>query len=227
MLIGKKHKVTIRLASKSFLHAEILLPGEKIIHLITTHLQSTPPSSKDSSKYKKIRDSQCKAIREYIYEFIIKDPEIHHDPILLVGDLNIDGRASHDSEYKEIFQKYFSEFTDLLLKPCSREPLEAQLSNVKICDKMLQTPVHSTETKEDGSPGTHSHSVTYGDGPNTLYEHPYEQVLTDPSDVGSYQAIDHAFIRDTKNKLEIHSANINPLCVQKLERPISHISGKD
>ena len=231
MLTGKRTNVTRRLVSKSLLHAEIFHQEGRTIHLITTHLQATPPSSKGLSKYRKIRDLQCKVIREYMDIFILGDPKRHHDPILFVGDLNIDSRSLHDSEYKETIQKYFGEFTDLLLKPHLVQPAKGYPSYMQSDDAIFQEQMHGgrfslSEHNDDLSWKQQIHAVTYGDGPNTIYGHPYEHILTDPSDIGSYQALDHALLRDKTGKLEIHSANVNPLYVKRSARPVSHVSGR-
>lgn len=168
------------------MHAEIFLSGNRKLHLLTTHLQATPPSCEANVKYAKIRDSQVKAIRTYMDTLHKNEPE-KRNPILLIGDLNIDSRNMF-IEYKRIVDKYLIGFNDLLLPPSG------------------------------------IHNVTYGDGSNTIYGLPYEIVLTDPKDVGTYQTLDHAFLKDESNQIQIVSARVNPLCVPG-KYPVSHISG--
>mmetsp|Transcript_15989 Transcript_15989/g.23169 ORF Transcript_15989/g.23169 Transcript_15989/m.23169 type:complete len:317 (-) Transcript_15989:80-1030(-) len=118
-------------AYKGILYAKILIQG-KNLHLFTTHLQSKHPTSNPDKylEYREVRRAQVVQLREFI------DSKIgdSNEPVVVAGDLNIDGRETlkppvfTEIECMDDYQKFMeimtkkNNLTDILRKKYGESP---------------------------------------------------------------------------------------------------------
>ncbi|KAJ3294170.1 hypothetical protein HK104_003877 [Borealophlyctis nickersoniae] len=88
---GRGTEVGDWLAAKGVLYAKIQPTPDYTLHLFTTHLQST-----DNPQALKIRNVQFHEAKEFIDETLNGNNRQPHEPVLFVGDMNVDARANGD-----------------------------------------------------------------------------------------------------------------------------------
>ncbi|KAJ3184784.1 hypothetical protein HDU85_001462 [Gaertneriomyces sp. JEL0708] len=103
------------LAAKGVLYARIQLPSngtdtaEKVsyLHMFTTHYQST-----DSKRAIELRHRQFVESKEFIDAMLTRHGRQPHEPVLLVGDLNVDARANGEDGVNHGWE--YTVMTDIL-----------------------------------------------------------------------------------------------------------------
>jgi endonuclease/exonuclease/phosphatase family metal-dependent hydrolase len=82
-----------RFAAKGFLYAKVLLPGDKLMHLMNTHLQagSQHPAEDRLDCYGEIRRQQLQKLVDFIAQKL-QEESFKEMPFLICGDLNINAR---------------------------------------------------------------------------------------------------------------------------------------
>jgi endonuclease/exonuclease/phosphatase family metal-dependent hydrolase len=98
------------LAAKGVLYAKVHLHSSSVyLHLFTTHLQSTPHQNGFwGDSYSKKRMDQIEISRKFIQQQLTLNG-CPMDPVIFMGDFNVDGRVSKDDgsdseEYKKLVQ---------------------------------------------------------------------------------------------------------------------------
>ncbi|KAI8928394.1 Endonuclease/exonuclease/phosphatase [Entophlyctis helioformis] len=87
------------LAAKGVLYAKIELPSGRHLMLFTTHTQASyeavPPLDSPATK---VRLAQLQSAGAFVQRVLASDPHASTSAVVLVGDLNVDGRAPHDHD---------------------------------------------------------------------------------------------------------------------------------
>jgi endonuclease/exonuclease/phosphatase family metal-dependent hydrolase len=82
-------------AAKQALYAKVHISPTTHIHVVTTHTQADYASNSTNAQNATTRMSQIREIGELIHDVWREDP--HKGEVIVMGDLNVDGRA-HDDE---------------------------------------------------------------------------------------------------------------------------------
>ena len=187
--------VAIRFSAKGLLYCQVLLPGEKVLHLINTHLQAgtggqmISPSSYCSrllgwcadvspleNKYERVRKQQIEMIGEFIEKILESSKMNPFDaPLLLCGDFNINARftTAHTQERqeREAEKRREDQFNANSQKEIhAKEYVECMTTLKKHCTrvngKISKNSVYSIKDPLYEHCGYHP--VTFGDGPEDL-----------------------------------------------------------
>lgn len=108
-------------AAKGILYARLVLPGDRRLHLLTSHTQAD--STMDVEGHKTVRRAQFQQAYELLAAMA---GDVRESEILFVGDLNVDGMCHRDTGYRVEWQELFdslgaSHYTDELLDAWVRE----------------------------------------------------------------------------------------------------------
>ncbi|KAJ3019464.1 hypothetical protein HKX48_002052 [Thoreauomyces humboldtii] len=122
------------LAAKGVIYAKIQLSPSSTLHLFTTHLQASYGPQPPESPSLTVRLAQIRATSTFISTTLSTHPPSPDDIVLLCGDLNVNGRPSHDAvvgtlhgdEYVRMMEALpcpGRRIRDLLYETCGEHPI--------------------------------------------------------------------------------------------------------
>ncbi|EGG21658.1 putative sphingomyelinase [Cavenderia fasciculata] len=196
------------LASKGALYTKIQItrddgtPGSEYIHLFSTHLQASyNPSQeqlqkgggRDNQMNDSVRTIQLNQLRDFIIEMTKSDSY----PVILAGDLNVDGKGSKTDPTKD--SKEYQEMIAYLSRvppTGDDEPQQQQQQQATPPQGGKKVYKIADLLKEDV--GCHPATVgdTIGLAQNSI---PRETCLTHPNDYGCLKRLDYIFLMDRVN----------------------------
>ncbi|CAG8564682.1 12034_t:CDS:2 [Ambispora gerdemannii] len=192
-----------RFSDKGALYAKIAITNNDCIHLFTTHTQasysSAPPPNEESVI---IRHQQLALLRKFIDKCLDAAGRKPEELVLLVGDLNANGRPQLDPLNPAIVQEDSAEYK-CMTRILRGEGIEASLANPKLIDLEELCYVAPTviNIRDIARERYGQHPVTFGDVyvDDKGYIHPRETVLTSTKDWKTTASLDYVLIIDEKD----------------------------
>ena len=190
-----------RFSAKGALYAKICVGTGHFIHVFNTHLQASysfPVSPNDPSTI--IRIQQLCMLKEFIDECTRN--KASHEPIIIMGDLNINSRASaengreHSQEYQLMNQILKGEITACHLFPQMISPEQQVIPIKSNISDILFTAMGE-------------HPITFGDVMDFKNKAPKETALTSAEELGVCCSFDYILNLNHDNATEVNSSGRN------------------
>ncbi|CAG8528962.1 6260_t:CDS:2 [Ambispora leptoticha] len=230
-----------RFSDKGALYAKIAITKNDCVHLFTTHTQasysSAPPPNEQSVV---IRHQQLAHLRKFIDKCLDAASRKPEELVLLVGDLNVNGRPQLDPLNPAIIQEDSAEYK-CMIRILRGEGIEANLANPTLVDLeelrfVAPTVINIRDIVQERYG---QHPVTFGDVYVDYkgYTYPRETVLTSSSDWKTTASLDYVLIIDEKNdeftlhkrnvEVEVQKTKVEEFFVEKSSNhPFTQLSGR-
>ncbi|KAG9291163.1 hypothetical protein G9A89_013035 [Geosiphon pyriformis] len=191
-----------RFSDKGALYAKVGITQTNFIHIFVTHTQASytsAPAPNDQSVI--IRHRQFAMLREFIDKCTIHSGRKPEELIILMGDLNVNGRPQFDPSNPEVVKGDSTEYKCMIKILCG-EGIEAPLANPKLnaSDDMRYTAPTIINVHDLLWQRYNFHPVTFGDVFTDEKGHvqPRETVLTSKSDWKTTASLDYILLIDEK-----------------------------
>jgi endonuclease/exonuclease/phosphatase family metal-dependent hydrolase len=220
-------------AAKQVIYARIAVSESVQVNVFTTHTQASyyENSADKNAQNDSARLTQLQELCHFVKQKVFNVPGNEGNPVLILGDLNLDARSSatdgftKGTEYhwlEDLFDKEFSSRPTQVLEHMKKEQIEP--GNPDLVNH------NGTETGSNNAPALEVHDLileryngehppTYGDAltdENGKVIRVQEPVLTNSADWGCRLAIDYIFLITNPNNPKLRVVP-DSTCIQKFE----------
>ncbi|CAG8716476.1 16332_t:CDS:2 [Acaulospora morrowiae] len=179
-----------RLAAKGALYVKIELAEDQFVHLFSTHTQASYVASPPlSDKSVLVREQQFFLLRQFIDKVIVSRRS--HEPIILVGDLNVNSRPPPDSSNPSSVKGDSQEYLNMI-KILDGEGIHEEGSTVKYSNKKIISVRDMIKERCGIHPITFADVLKDDEGKII----PREVVLTSKDDLLAQASLDYILLID-------------------------------